>query len=61
VTDLEVLTLEQAAELLQVDRHTLTKMIKAGSVPALRLSARVVRIPRRLLLQRLEALAGGDV
>jgi len=45
----EVLTVDEAAELLRVDRRTVYSMIKRKKIPARRLG-RVIRIPKQKLL-----------
>jgi excisionase family DNA binding protein len=56
----EVLTITEAAKLLGVERHTVSRMIRRGTLPAVRLAPRIVRIPRTLLLRRLEEMAEGE-
>jgi excisionase family DNA binding protein len=52
-----LLTVEQAAALLQIGRTHVWRLVNAGTIPCVRLSPRIVRVPR----QALEALiaAGG--
>lgn len=53
----EVLTIAETAELLNLERHAVGKLISAGVIPSIRLSPRVIRVPRRLLLETLESMA----
>ncbi len=55
--DPEVLTVSQTAALLAVDRHTVYALIRAGVVPIVKLTPRTWRVPRWLLIQRLEQIA----
>jgi excisionase family DNA binding protein len=52
-----LLTVEQAAGLLQIGRTHAWRLVNAGVIPCVRLSPRIVRVPR----QALDALiaAGG--
>jgi excisionase family DNA binding protein len=52
-----LLTVEQTADLLQIGRTHAWRLVNAGVIPCVRLSPRIVRVPR----QALEALiaAGG--
>ncbi len=52
-----LLTVKEAADLLGVNRHTVYNLIKADKIPVVKLSPQVWRIPRAMLIQRLEELA----
>jgi excisionase family DNA binding protein len=49
-----LLTTREAAERLRVSHDTITRMIKRGELPAIRISQRIVRIPVPALV-RLES------
>jgi len=53
----EILTVEQTAELLSVDPTFVRLLIKEGTIPAIHLGQRTIRIPRALLMQRLLEMA----
>jgi excisionase family DNA binding protein len=56
MSELDVLTAEEAARFLRVDVRTLRDAIRRGEVPAQRLGRRgVIRIARGALLQQLGA------
>jgi excisionase family DNA binding protein len=53
-----LLTVEQAAALLEIGRTHAWRLVNAGAIPSVRLSPRIVRVPR----QALEAcIAAGGV
>lgn len=54
----EILTIEQTAALLGIEKHHVSKLIASGIIPSIRLSPRVVRVPLWLLRRRLEEMAG---
>jgi excisionase family DNA binding protein len=54
----DLLTLSETAALLKMESHSVSKLIRIGLLPSLRLGPRTVRVPRRLLLERLEEMAG---
>ncbi len=53
----DVLTIKEAARLLRTDRHKISKLIAEGVIPAISLGPKIRRIPRALLMKRLEAIA----
>lgn len=55
----DVLTLEQAAELLQVSQNTLRKLIQEGQIPA-RKVGREWRFSRQVLLDWVACKMNGD-
>lgn len=52
-----VLTVQETAELLGIERHFVYRLIESGVIPCVKLSPSVWRIPREMLLQRLEEIA----
>lgn len=56
-SDKQVLTISEAAKLLGLERHTVGRLCAEGKIPVVRLSRRVLRIPRWLLLKELERMA----
>jgi excisionase family DNA binding protein len=57
VNDHEILTIDETAKLLKLDSHHVRKLIASGLIPSVRLSPRIIRVPRWLLLKRLEEMA----
>ena len=51
MTDRVVLTVKETADLLGVSADTVSKLVKTGQLPAIRLGKRTVRIPRAALEQ----------
>lgn len=55
------LTIGEAATVLGVSTATARRLVAAGRMPAVRLTARTVRIPTRALVELLDATtAGGE-
>lgn len=52
-----VLTVQETAELLGIERHFVYRLIASGVIPCVKLSPSVWRVPRAMLLQRLEEIA----
>ena len=50
---IEYLTIDEVSKLLRVHRRTIQNYIKRGTIPAIKLSTKTVRIPRKELLERL--------
>ncbi len=55
----EMLTREQAAEMLKISTRTLGRLVSRNYVPHLRLNRRCVRFPRRALADWIEAKTQG--
>jgi excisionase family DNA binding protein len=53
------LTVEQAAELAGISRRHAYKLVNDGTIPSVRLG-HAIRVPRRRLLEMLEALPTGE-
>ena len=51
----EVITVDEAADLLRVDRRTVYSLIKRGKIPGVRRVGRSIRLSRTKLLAWLEA------
>ena len=51
MTERVVLTVKETADLLGVSAATVSKLVKTGQLPAIRLGKRTVRIPRAALEQ----------
>lgn len=56
---MELMKPAEAAQMLRVRRSTLYAWIREGRIPAVRLSERVVRVPRERLEALLEDLSVG--
>ena len=57
-TEAQLLTIEAVADLLGIESHHARKLIAAGLIPSVKLSPRIVRVPRWLLVRKLEEMAG---
>ena len=49
----EYLTIEEVSKLLRVNKRTIHNYIKRGEIPAIRLSSKTLRIPRKELFESL--------
>jgi excisionase family DNA binding protein len=58
--DDELLTVEEAADLLKVHPNTIRNAIRDGRLPAIRLGARIVRIRKCDLLAAFNPYTGGE-
>ena len=56
VAEAEFLSIDEAAELLRVNRHTLYEAVRRGEVPGIVKIGRILRVRRSALLA-----SGGDV
>jgi excisionase family DNA binding protein len=53
----ELLTLSEAAALLNVERHFVGLLVRQGKLPSYKLGPKTIRIPRAMLLRWIEEQA----
>lgn len=53
--EIEFLTTQEVCELLRVPKQTISRWIKAGTIPAIRLGPRQLRFPKAELLAWLDS------
>jgi len=58
--DDELLTVEEAADLVKVHSNTIRNAIRDGRLPAIRLGARIIRIRKSDLLAAFAPYSGGE-
>lgn len=58
--DDELLTVEEAAELVKVHPNTIRNAIRDGRLPAIRLGARIIRIRKAELVAAFAPYIGGE-
>ena len=60
-TEVEFLTIKDAAQMLNVHENTIRTAISSGSIKAYRLGSRTIRIKREQLLESLTPYRAGEL